>query len=528
MSDMGDLAPDILVVDDTPENISILRQILVEHGFRVRPALSGEIALKAVQASRPNLILLDIMMPGMDGFEVCRTLKSDAETRDIPVLFISALDESEDKIKGFQAGGVDYITKPFQCEEVLVRVETHLKLRNMQTELEQALEELKNAQKKLLQTERMAAIGTMAGGVAHDLNNILSGIVGYPDLLLAQLPEKSNLREGIKIMRESGLRVVDDLLVLSRGSGYNTVINDLNFLIERSLQSDEAAGLKRQQPGITIDCRLAPDLWFAISSPAHIEKVILKLLTNAFHSMGGRGRIVVATENRKIEKGPESLTFLDLAPGNYVVLSVTDSGPAITREDCDRFFEPFYAKRMLRRGGVGLDLTVVWHTAKAHMGAVTVESGKGGNTVFFILPAAPVESPGREKAPPQGSLEGSGTVMIVDDEAQLRALASQMLSQLGYRAVAVSSGEEAVAHLRREDVDLVLLDMVMPAGMGGYETFLAIASAKPEQRVVICSGYSEHEDLQKMRDAGIHRFLGKPYTLEQLGRAVGDALRENV
>ncbi|MFZ5570746.1 MAG: response regulator [Thermodesulfobacteriota bacterium] len=127
----------LLIVDDTPENLTVLRQMLTEKGFRVRPALSGEIALQAVRTELPDLILLDIMMPGMDGYGVCGVLKAVAKTRDIPVLFISALDDKSDKVKAFQAGGVDYIIKPFQSEEVLARVETHLKLRRLQQAVEE-------------------------------------------------------------------------------------------------------------------------------------------------------------------------------------------------------------------------------------------------------------------------------------------------------------------------------------------------------------------------------------------------------
>ncbi len=126
----------ILIVDDTPENLTVLRQMLKEHGYHARPALSGKIALKAAQADIPDLILLDIMMPGMDGFEVCKKLKSNADTRDIPVLFISALNEAADKVKGFEAGGVDYITKPFHTAEVFARVETHLTIRHLQKKMQ--------------------------------------------------------------------------------------------------------------------------------------------------------------------------------------------------------------------------------------------------------------------------------------------------------------------------------------------------------------------------------------------------------
>ena len=158
---MTDSINNILIVDDTPENLTVLRQMLTEHGYRVRPALSGEIALKAVEADIPDLILLDIMMPGMDGFEVCEKLKSDASTHDIPVLFISALIETEDKLRGFKAGGVDYIIKPFHTAEVLARVETHLTLRNLQKKIQEQnlqlvgeIEERERVEKALVEANR--------------------------------------------------------------------------------------------------------------------------------------------------------------------------------------------------------------------------------------------------------------------------------------------------------------------------------------------------------------------------------------
>jgi diguanylate cyclase (GGDEF)-like protein len=164
-------ANNILIVDDTPENLSVLRQMLTEHGYRVRPALSGDIALKAAEAETPDLILLDVVMPGMDGFEICGKLKSEASTSDIPVLFISALDETQDKVNGFEAGGVDYITKPFHTAEVLARVRTHLALRYMQKRMEEQntllldeIEERKRAETALERANRkLERLATLDG-----------------------------------------------------------------------------------------------------------------------------------------------------------------------------------------------------------------------------------------------------------------------------------------------------------------------------------------------------------------------------
>jgi len=173
----------ILVVDGTPANLGLLSSILTKEGYRVRPAPNGRMALRAAHNDPPDLILLDINMPEMDGFEVCRKLKDDVRLTSIPVLFISALTETADKVKAFNTGGLDYITKPFQAEEVLARVDTHLKIRRYQLELnrkseslQKALDELKAAQDQLVQTEKMASLGVLTAGIAHEINNPINFI----------------------------------------------------------------------------------------------------------------------------------------------------------------------------------------------------------------------------------------------------------------------------------------------------------------------------------------------------------------
>jgi PleD family two-component response regulator len=177
--------PDILVVDDTPDNIRFLATMLKAHGYNVRPAINGNIALRAAHTAIPDLILLDINMPGMDGYSVCQALKTDPETKEVPVIFLSALNDPTDKVKAFEAGGADYISKPFYIDEILVRIRHQLALRDLQlrleernTELKQTITQLQHTQAQLVQSEKMLALNQLVAGIAHEINNPISFIYG--------------------------------------------------------------------------------------------------------------------------------------------------------------------------------------------------------------------------------------------------------------------------------------------------------------------------------------------------------------
>ncbi|MGL5082891.1 MAG: response regulator [Microcoleaceae cyanobacterium] len=216
---------DILVVDDTPDNLRLLGNILRKQGYKVRLVPNGELALAAIQLSPPDLVLLDIMMPDMNGYEFCVKLKSNLEThsnhRDIPIIFISAIDDILDKVKAFEVGGVDYITKPFQVREVLARVETHLKIHSLQKSLQEknqelavTLEQLKTAQNQLIQSEKMVALGQLVAGIAHEINTPLGAIRSSIENIMSFL--NHNLQELPQFLQQLSLERQQDLLQLSQ------------------------------------------------------------------------------------------------------------------------------------------------------------------------------------------------------------------------------------------------------------------------------------------------------------------------
>jgi PAS domain S-box-containing protein len=239
-------------------------------------------------------------------------------------------------------------------------------------------------EKQLRLAQKMEVIGLMAGGVAHDLNNILAGIVGYPDLLLMTLTKDSELRKPIMDIREAGKRaaaVVDDLLTVARGAAKTRAVHDLNQLVREYLHSPEYKKLKSLFPGVEWQSQLAAAHSSIVCSPLHIKKVVMNLVTNAAEAIVDQGSVIVSTSNQYVDEAAGAIQ--EIAAGEYVVLKVQDTGPGISVADAEHIFEPFYTKKTMGRSGTGLGLTVVWNTVKVHEGKILVEN-KGQGTCFVL------------------------------------------------------------------------------------------------------------------------------------------------
>jgi PAS domain S-box-containing protein len=303
------------------------------------------------------------------------------------------------------------------------------------TDRKMAEKERRQMAEKLQRSKKMEAIGALAGGVAHDLNNILSGIVSYPELLLMDLPDDSPLKGPIVTIQKSGERaaaIVQDLLTLARRGVATMVAVDFNQTVTDYLESPEFDKLASFHPRVTVARRLADDLLNVSGSPVHLSKTIMNLVSNAAEAMPEGGRITISTENRYVEGRIEG--YDEVIEGEYATLTVSDTGVGMSPKDMEQIFEPFYTKKVMGRSGTGLGMAVVWGTVKDHNGYIDLKSVEGqGTTVTLYFPITRKDLPERSEKPSVDTIMGNGeSILVVDDMPEQRKIVSAMLNRLGY------------------------------------------------------------------------------------------------
>jgi len=397
------------------------------------------------------------------------------------------------------------------------------------TKVKKAKNETQQLEEQLQRSQKMEALGTLAGGVAHDLNNILSGIVSYPELLLMDMPEDSPMRKPMQTIQKSGEKaaaIVQDLLTLARRGVVVTQVVNLNQIIAEYLASPEYEKMIEFHPQVHLETDLEPDLLNISGSPVHLSKTIMNLISNSAEAMSNNGAITVHTQNRHIDKAFNG--FDHIAMGDYCILMVRDNGSGIKKQDLHRIFEPFYTKKKMGRSGTGLGMAVVWGTVKDHHGHIDVQSKPGIGTTFKLyFPAVRKELPTGTRITSLAELKGKGeSILVVDDLEEQREIATHMLQKLNYSVTAFDSGEATVEYMQTHTADLLVLDMIMDPGMDGLETYKKILEFHPHQKAIIASGFSETQRVKDALGLGAGAYIKKPYLIEKIGMAVKMALSD--
>jgi len=524
----------ILVVDDLQENLQILGNIFKNKFNTVLVASSGKEALALVHRTQPDIILLDIMMPEMDGFEVCLKLKTTKETKNIPIIFITAKNEPQAIVKGFELGAADYVTKPFNSTELKARVDTQIRekqnrdlilqinarLRQEIKIRQQISEEKLKLETQLLQSRKMDAIAALAGGVAHEFNNALNVITGSIELLKMSHANDAIVIKNVNRMMISSDRMVNltnQLLAYARGGKYRSEIMSLGLFVKQSLPILQHT----IKSTINLEKELDNNHFRIEADSVQMQMVLAAILTNATEAIEKNGVINIATQDIWVDK-PFFEDHPELKSGPYVCLTIRDNGEGMNAETQSRVFEPFFTTKF---SGRGLGMAAVYGIIKNHDGSVVLDSEPGkGTTVRIYIPAKSV-LPAETIALDEITTKGAGSILVIEDEELIREVTETLLKYLGYSVLMAQNGAEAVSLARTFEgqIDLALLDIGLP-DMKCDQVYSLIMEARPNMKVVVCSGFSINGPVQRILKAGAQGFIQKPYTLSALSMKLKKAL----
>lgn len=508
----GESRPKILIVEDNSDMLHFIATLL-QAEYTVVPARNGAEGLERAKTDPPDLILADIMMPIKDGYQLCREIKEDLTTRHIPVVLVTAKADLSMKIEGLKQGADDYLTKPFSSEELKARVKSLLNLRTLQKEiqirnqaLEKTLSELRQTQVQLIQSAKMAAMGTLVAGLSHELNNPLTAVTGFAEILLNMPLPKEVHPYADNIFRE-GRRcaaIIRSLGDFARKSPPLGQENDLNTLVHSVLEL-KASYLRTDN--IAIELQLDPHLPKTLVDGNQIKQVLLSLLNNAHQAL------LMNEDDRRIRIVSEQT-------GGSMRITIGDNGPGIPKEVQARIFEPFFTTKP-EGEGAGLGLSISYGIIESHGGKIGFISEEGMGTRFWF--ELPIRTQARAESPSllleTGATHQNKRALVVDDEPMVLEVCKAALEQVGFCVDAVQSGEDALKQLTKASYDLLVSDVRMP-GMGGIQFLEQVVRVYPEilERTILITGDAANSVTSAFLDRTPVTVLEKPFDLAELQR----------
>ena len=381
-------------------------------------------------------------------------------------------------------------------------------------------------QEQLLQSEKMQVVGQLAGGVAHDFNNMLGGIMGAAELLSEALSKDEFTERMLEIIIQSSERAADltsKLLAFSRKEKLVAQEMDLHEIIKDATSLLNHSVDKR----INLFSELKAQSSLVLGDASQMQNAIINLGLNARDAIDGEGCIHIQTENVNLEPAYCEASPFTLEPGEYIQLSVEDSGRGMSTEVLNRIFEPFFTTKEQGKG-TGLGLAAVYGTIKSHHGAVTAYSEPGKGTVFHLYLPITGEKTAKRALPKEEEFTGSGCVLVIDDEEVIRLTARHMLENAGFEVMVARDGEEGLQTYREhhDKISLVILDIVMPR-MNGEDCFHKIREINPEAKVIMASGFTQQTLIEPLLRKGLAGFIKKPYHHNELARTIRTALQKN-
>jgi len=509
----------VLQIEDSEGDAALICRALEQAGRRVQMERveTAEEMLAALERQEWDVVISDHKLPRFDAPSALRTLQETG--RDIPFIVVSGTIGELVAVETMRAGAHDYLTK-----EHLARlgpaVEREVREARMRRDRRREEEERKRLEEQFLQAQKMESIGRLAGGVAHDFNNLLTVILGYSAMVLDQMPPADPLREPMREIHAASERataLVRQLLAFSRKQVFKREALDLNELVAGM----ENTMLRLMGKHIEVVTRLKPALDWVMADRFQIGQVIMNLVVNARDAMPAGGILTIETEQAWHE-GFRGRGAPDAGPGDYVRLTVRDTGSGIDDGIKAHLFEPFFTTKGVGVG-TGLGLAVVQGIVLQSGGHVTCESAPAEGAAFHVYLPAVKRAPAPERPSEPAAAGGGETILLVEDEPEVRAFIARALERLGYRILQASNGDEAMAILETGQPDLLLTDMVM-AKTSGYELAARAQSLWPRLKMLFISGYSQEIVSRYQGTAAPPAFLQKPFSPQVLARKVREAL----